>query len=225
MITNVCGRVTSVVSGAPAAAAGILPFDRIVSIDGSHITTDAEGALVAFTLALARSEGRFSIDRPARKDWDAIAAKENGADNSSPWAARPAVTKSATRGSSKRIKPAAASQEWVEQRAVVSRENKGEAIGLTVTKADLTGSPRCVVTGVLPGSAADKAGLLAGDVIASVNGAELKASPLSKLLQKRQLRDATELVFVVSRAAMGEIVPGSKVSLSDPRVIATTADL
>eukprot|EP00966_Prymnesium_polylepis_P157913 3649602-Prymnesium_polylepis.1 len=95
---------------------------------------------------------------------------------------------------------------------------------MSVTTKDVTGMPRCVVTGIAPGSPVDGSGLQLGDVVVSVNGVELKGTTLGALMQRRKLRNATEITLVVRHAVLDETTP-TKVSLSDPRCVAMSADL
>jgi len=243
LVANAHARVTSIAAGTAAKAAGIQTFDRIVAIDKIPIDK-VEDPLAALSKALGRAEVAFAIERPASSEHDLIAEKENRP-GSSPFQSRPPVSKESPRpafpppvpprvhgrapigGARKSIDKAIAATpapRCDERRVVVRRDGRGTILGMSVTTKDVTGMPRCVVTGIAPGSPVDGSGLQLGDVVVSVNGVELKGTTLGALMQRRKLRNATEITLVVRHAVLDETTP-TKVSLSDPRCVAMSADL
>lgn len=242
VITNVHGRVTTVVAGTPAERAGIAPFDRIIGVNGSAIDSD-RAPLETLVKACKSIEAQLTIERPPASLRNDIAEHENQ-EGSSPYQIRPASmlgsmssprpkAKSATakKNAKKDVgkEHSKASHAEAETRRVIVRRSPGESLGIVVTwrRSSSCGdsAPCCTITAIVPGSPAQRAGLQVGDAVASVDGKELKGT-LTELLLRPKMRNQPAFVFNVRRPLPTGAVSGDgKVSVSDVRMPMLTANL
>lgn len=224
LITNAHGRVTTVIAGTAAEGAGIQPYDRILQIDDSAI--DSESGALALLSSLARGEAEFTIERPPELQRAAIAEKENAL-GSSPFGSRRPATRTASGAKQLPSEDAAALPVPGERRAVVTRA-EGESLGVqyrmvAITRGQKQSASRCMVTSVIPGGPADRAGLMPGDIIREIDGKKLDG-PLRAFLDRPKSKEATQFVLSLRRVDLnGE--SGAKTSLSDARVVHLSADL
>jgi len=213
-IANAHGRVTQALPGTAAYQAGITQFDRIVAINGSNIDVEPLSKL-AEAIKSAESYCSIELERPPESLHGDIADKENQ-EGSSPYTLRPIRSSGRT---SLRAPTLAA------ERQVVVQRTEGESLGLAVTKRDMHGVLSCVLLSVDRGSPAERAGLLPGDVLAALDGKELKGT-LKALLQQPRYKDKTHFVFTVRHAVLNTSGGAScKISVSDTRVASLSANL